>query len=101
VLTDSRLGLQGSSLADAAAGTTGFNPPKREVRNALQELNQAKAQRKTFSKTKQPELAFVAKHYTGTSGHDCPSSIASSLVVVVVLALSIHRRLACVFTQRR
>ena len=73
MLTDSRLGLQGSSLADAAAGTTGFNPPKREVRNALQELNQAKAQRKTFSKTKQPELAFVAKHYTGTSGHDCPS----------------------------
>ena len=82
VLSDSRLGLQGSSLADAAAGTTGFNPPKREVRNALQELNQAKAQRKTFSKTKQPELAFVAKHYAGTSGHALlPSPPALSLLL--------------------
>ena len=61
---------EGSSLAGADAGTTGFNPPRRDVNNCLQELNQAKAQQKTISKTKNPELAFVSKHYAA-SLKDC------------------------------
>ncbi len=64
-----RFRQEGSSLAAAAPGTTGFNPPRRDVTNCMKELNQARAQQKKISATKSPELAFVSKHYTDVLKH--------------------------------